>query len=629
MKPLGPQDPGRLGRYRMLAVIGRGGMGQVLLGQAGDGRLVAVKQIHAHLTGSSEFRDRFRREAIASQQVTGAYTAGVVDVDTDAENPWLASEYIAGPALQEVVDSFGPLHLSGLKLLATGLAMALIEIHRTGLVHRDLKPSNVLLTNEGPRVIDFGIARALEDDVQLTATGTVVGSPAYMSPEQAECSPLSAASDIFSVGTILAMAATGASPFQGVSTPQILYNVLYRTPDTSGVPGPLRPVVDACLAKDPVARPTPEQLLEAAGAIAAEPMWPVRVRRRIAETQDEAIRWATGAAVAAVEDPPDSRNPLRRNHLRVIAAMALATVLGVGAALAWGSGVTGHAVPMSEPALALTPDEARLLDPCRLLEPDVLGELGTPTAELVENGNSCDIAYTTADGKKVSFGVRLGISVRETREIFSMTGTALGWMPLLGDDTEARICERAVLTQNGVSMAVRVQAHMTAAGNGCPFAERALSAVVRRLSVNPPLREVPDDSVLRLDPCAILDRKTELDALGDPAKREQSSPHGCQVTGRDWGMDFALKEAPRPDSAARAAKSGLGVKSTREIGGRTVFVEELPYRCYLTLMVRPTRGDKAEIVHIDLFPAPDKIQPGACDRAARVMSSVIPKLPKS
>ncbi|MFD6215252.1 serine/threonine-protein kinase, partial [Nocardia salmonicida] len=190
MKPLGSQDPQQLGRYRLLAVIGRGGMGQVLLGQGQDGRLVAVKQIHRQFTGNPEFRARFRREVLASQQVTGAYTAGVVDHDAESETPWLASEYIAGPGLQDMIGEFGRLNLNGLKLLATGLAMALLEIHRTGLVHRDLKPSNILLTNDGPRVIDFGIARALEDDVNLTATGAVIGSPAYMSPEQAECRTL-------------------------------------------------------------------------------------------------------------------------------------------------------------------------------------------------------------------------------------------------------------------------------------------------------------------------------------------------------------------------------------------------------------------------------------------------------
>lgn len=178
MEPLTTDDPDRLGRYQMLAVIGRGGMGQVLLGRAPDGRLIAVKQIHRNLTGSPEFRARFHREVVASQQVTGAYTAGVVDADADAESPWLASEYIAGPSLQEAVARYGAFTPGALKLLLTGLAMALLEIHRTGLVHRDLKPSNVLLTNDGPRVIDFGIARAMEDDVALTATGAVIGSPA-------------------------------------------------------------------------------------------------------------------------------------------------------------------------------------------------------------------------------------------------------------------------------------------------------------------------------------------------------------------------------------------------------------------------------------------------------------------
>ncbi|WP_455132666.1 serine/threonine-protein kinase [Microbacterium aurum] len=265
MRPLAPGEPDRLGRYRALAGDRQGRHGRRAARARLEGRLVAIKQIHAHLTGSDEFRDRFRREVLASQQVTGAYTAGVLDFDTESESPWLASEYIAGPALQDVIEEFGRLSIGGMKLLATGLAMALLEIHRAGMVHRDLKPGNVLLTDEGPRVIDFGIARAMEDDARLTATGTVIGSPAYMSPEQAECRPLTPASDVFSVGAILAMAASGTSPFHGASTPQVLYNVLYNTPDLTVVPEPLRAVVAACLAKDPALRPTPEQLLEVRG----------------------------------------------------------------------------------------------------------------------------------------------------------------------------------------------------------------------------------------------------------------------------------------------------------------------------------------------------------------------------
>ncbi|WUC01150.1 serine/threonine protein kinase [Nocardia sp. NBC_00565] len=235
------------GRHRLIAVIGQGAMGRVLLGRSPDGRLVAVKMIHRHLAQNPEFRARFRLEVQASQRVTGAYTAAVMDADPDASEPWLASVFVPGPSLRAAVDQFGPMPLGGLRLLTAGLASALMEIHRAGMVHRDLKPSNVLLAEDGPRVIDFGIARALEGDIQLTSTGSLIGSPAYMSPEQAEGRQLSAASDVFSVGAMLLLAATGQSPFLGASTPQTLYNVVHNRADTSRVPTVLRPVLDACL----------------------------------------------------------------------------------------------------------------------------------------------------------------------------------------------------------------------------------------------------------------------------------------------------------------------------------------------------------------------------------------------
>ncbi|MFE3617756.1 serine/threonine-protein kinase, partial [Streptomyces anulatus] len=504
MKPLGPQDPDQLGRYRLLAVIGRGGMGQVLLGQGPDGRLVAVKQIHRQFTGNPEFRARFRREVLASQQVTGAYTAGVVDHDAESETPWLASEYIAGPGLQDMIGEFGRLNLNGLKLLATGLAMALLEIHRTGLVHRDLKPSNILLTNDGPRVIDFGIARALEDDVTLTATGTVIGSPAYMSPEQAECRALTPASDVFAVGAILAMAATGASPFDAASTPQVLYNVLYSAPNTTGIPEPIRTLVDACLAKDPSARPTPEQLLDAASRIQAEPVWPVRIRRRIAECHAEAGRWADGTASAAPAVVPERPKSL---WSRLVPAAAVTSTLVLAAIACWGIGVEGNAVAMDDPPLALTDDESRRLDICALLDPAVLGELGTATAEFVPGGvGGCAIAYRDRAGRKVSFNLDTSLTVAEIRDDKLPLGSTINWMPVLGTYKEADSCDRMVVTQSGLPMVVKMNASaFPQVGDLCPLSERALAAVVRRLSVNPPLRDFQQGSLLGLDPCTLID----------------------------------------------------------------------------------------------------------------------------
>ncbi|MGW6703721.1 serine/threonine-protein kinase [Streptomyces sp. NPDC054956] len=303
MKPLKESDPAVSGPYRLLAELGSGGMGRVLLGAAPDGRLVAVKHVHAGLAADDGFRARFRREVAASQKVSGAYTAAVMDSDADAATPWLASVFVAGPSLSAAVAEVGTLSEDLVRRLAAGLASALAEIHRAGLIHRDLKPDNVLLAEDGVRVIDFGIARAAETepgnegDLGLTRTGLVIGSPPFMSPEQAEGKRLTAASDVFSLGSVLVMAATGRSPFTRPSTLQTLYDVVHAEPDLSGVPAGLREILTQCLAKDPAARPAPARLLALLGPVApAGRQWPPAVYRMTASQR---------AAIDRLLDGPD------------------------------------------------------------------------------------------------------------------------------------------------------------------------------------------------------------------------------------------------------------------------------------------------------------------------------------
>ncbi|MEJ8644573.1 serine/threonine-protein kinase [Streptomyces sp. MS1.HAVA.3] len=271
MERMGSGGPTHVGPFEVVGVLGQGGMGRVLLAAGPDGRLVAVKQVLAHFADDEAFRARFRREVTASRKVSGAYTAAVIDADPDASTPWLASVFVAGPALGAVVKAVGVLPEDVVRRLAAGLTSALAEIHRAGLVHRDLKPDNVLLAEDGVRVIDLGIARVTEGESEgetgLTRTGWVVGSPAYMSPEQAEGKPLTPASDVFSLGSVLALAATGRSPFAGSSTLRTLYDVVHGEPDLSDLPAGLRDLVARCLAKDPEARPSPAQLRELIGPV--------------------------------------------------------------------------------------------------------------------------------------------------------------------------------------------------------------------------------------------------------------------------------------------------------------------------------------------------------------------------
>jgi hypothetical protein len=266
VKPLQSGDPRRVGRYQLLRRLGAGGMGQVFLGQSPGGRLVAVKLIRAELAADREFRARFAREVAAARHVSGMFTAAVVDADPEAPQPWLVTAYVAGPSLADAVDGQGPLPLASVLTLAAGLAEGLGAIHAEGMVHRDLKPSNVLLASDGPRIIDFGISRAA-DATALTRANFVVGSPGFMSPEQARGEEAGPASDIFSLGAVLTFAAVGEGPFGAGAATELLYRVVHDLPDTRQLPGQIRPLVERCLAKDPRWRPTTDQLLSDLGTI--------------------------------------------------------------------------------------------------------------------------------------------------------------------------------------------------------------------------------------------------------------------------------------------------------------------------------------------------------------------------
>ncbi|MFF3307959.1 protein kinase [Streptomyces sp. NPDC002952] len=271
MEKLGAGEPQRIGGYRLLARLGAGGMGQVYLARSGRGRTVAVKLVRQELAEQEEFRARFRQEVQAAGRVGGYWTAPVLDADTEAAIPWVATGYVAGPTLQTVVgQDHGPLPERSVRILAAGLAHALQDIHAAGLIHRDLKPSNVLVTIDGPRVIDFGIARALETvtDGGLTRTGALVGSPGFMAPEQVRGDRITPACDVFCLGSVLAYAATGAQPFGSTDSGvhALMFRIAQEEPDLSGVPEALSELVRDCLRKDPAARPTLDRILERTGA---------------------------------------------------------------------------------------------------------------------------------------------------------------------------------------------------------------------------------------------------------------------------------------------------------------------------------------------------------------------------
>ncbi|MER5345247.1 serine/threonine-protein kinase [Streptomyces mirabilis] len=253
-------DPRRIGPFEVLGRLGAGGMGLVYLARSASGRRVAIKTVRTELAEDQLFRVRFTREVEAARAVSGFYTAAVVDADPRAAVPWLATAYVPAPSLEEIVNECGPMPAQAVRWLAAGVAEALQSIHGAGLVHRDLKPSNVLVVEDGPRVIDFGIASGVSN-TRLTMTNVAVGTPAYMSPEQAKDSrSVTGASDVFSLGSMLVFAATGHAPFHGANPVETVFMLLREGPDLEGLPDELRPLIESCMQMEATGRPNPADL---------------------------------------------------------------------------------------------------------------------------------------------------------------------------------------------------------------------------------------------------------------------------------------------------------------------------------------------------------------------------------
>jgi serine/threonine protein kinase len=345
LESLSRRDPRRIGGYELLGRLGSGAMGRVYLGKSASGRLVAVKTIKSEFAGEIDFRSRFAREVAAARRVSGVFTAAVVAADPEAEIPWLATAYIPAPSLDQLVRSCGPLPVPALRWLAAGCAEALESIHQAGLVHRDLKPSNVLVSAEGPQVIDFGVARAAER-VTATATHQAVGTPAYMAPEQARDSrQTTPASDVFSLGSTLLFAATGHPPYAGDSVTDVLVRLATEPPDLTGLPDEVAELMIDCLERDPEARPTAGALLaRLAPELAQDGRTPLPENAlALLEEYRQEPRAASSSPADVTEDTLDSPTSLRLPAPRPVKARSSsrrlaipAVVVGVAAALSTG-----------------------------------------------------------------------------------------------------------------------------------------------------------------------------------------------------------------------------------------------------------------------------------------------------
>ncbi|MGW6824262.1 bifunctional serine/threonine-protein kinase/ABC transporter substrate-binding protein [Streptomyces sp. NPDC055005] len=368
MRPPHTTDPAHVAGYRVLGRLGAGGMGVVLLGRSAGGALVAVKLVRAEYADDPEFRVRFRREVAIARRVHSPWAVPVVDADTEAPAPWLATEFVPGPSLGDAVARSGGLPPDSVRVLGARLAEALGAVHTAGLVHRDVKPANVLLASDGPRLIDFGIARALDDTV-LTATDVVIGSPGFLSPEQARGGRVGPRSDIFSLGCVLAYAATGRRPFGSGPVEAVLFRTVHDTADTAGIPHTLLTVIAACLAKAPEDRPTADGLRAALTGDANGPWLPGDLLQLIAERSAlmlrlpdiEPTRPVTPATdvppATGVTPEPDTPTPTRRPRRRALLGAAALTLAAGGGAAAWFTGADdtprGKGAAPDRPVLAI------------------------------------------------------------------------------------------------------------------------------------------------------------------------------------------------------------------------------------------------------------------------------------
>ena len=373
MQPLTSDDPAAIGGYRLDARLGSGGMGRVYLAFTPAGRPVALKVVRSDLADDRDFRIRFEQEIQAARRVRGLYTAELIDADPAATPPWLVTAYVPGPSLEEVIDRDGPMPEAMVFRLVAGVAEALQAIHAAGVIHRDLKPSNVLLAQDGPRVIDFGIARALAA-TPMTRTGATMGSPDYLSPEQILNRPVTPAIDVFALGTLAAFAAVGRLPFGRGHITEVAHRVVQEPPDLAGCPAGLVTLIEACLQKEPQARPAPAQIIEfcvARAALLGDPGPPRPARIPVPVTPggtpapnawpDDRSATVMLPATARLADPGGPRGPGRRRlslvtalaivagttitAAAVLVALAAAGQLGAGRPAASGSAAGTAAAP--------------------------------------------------------------------------------------------------------------------------------------------------------------------------------------------------------------------------------------------------------------------------------------------
>ncbi|GAA1297386.1 serine/threonine-protein kinase [Streptomyces javensis] len=576
MKPLGTGDPLRLGPYRLTGVLGAGGMGQVYLGRDSEGRIAAIKVLRPEVAHDPHMAQRFVREAHAAQAVRGDGVARVLAAQTEAGRPWIATEFLAGPTLDQAVERYGALEEPAVRALGAALVRTLHDIHGAGLVHRDLKPSNIVLTSRGPRVIDFGIARP-EHGLTLTTTGQTVATPGYAPPEQVLGQRTGPAGDVFSLGVVLAYAAGGRPVYEGGHVAAVQYQVVHGEPELGAVPGALRPLVEPCLAKDAGARPG----LDWIGRALAPPRGADRVWRSGPLAQDIARREADARRMATL--PGDRTDPSRRRLIGTLAAGGAVLAAGGGGVAWWllrgdeaeAGGRPWEAEPLSRYDEGTAPQP--LWGPIRVAEASGtdlpaplpvhdLVVVATPSGALrayeVRNGKrrwtsertaattarvlaASDDVILTADAK----GALLGLGTKDGRKRWSVPGADAA--VLLGADESAAY----LATRGGRIRAVDLTSHRTLWTVPAPVATSAKAPAQAAVAEGRLVIHGSDGDV------AALDTRTGRTAWGP---REQGSPAALAPAVADGVVYLGGKSLRALDSAsgeekwAHAGQDGTG-----------------------------------------------------------------------
>ncbi|WP_433628190.1 serine/threonine-protein kinase [Nocardia sp. CA-120079] len=642
---LQPGEPTRIGRYRLLGQLGAGGMGRVLLGVGPDGRLVAIKQVHAHLISEEDFLPRFRREVQTSARVSGAFTAAVIDFDVESETPWLASAFVPGVPLDKAVHDHGPLLSEQVRTLAVGLASALHSIHGVGLIHRDLKPANVILADDGPRVIDFGIARAVEGRSELTHTGSIIGSPAFMSPEQAQSEPLSPASDIFSLGAVLAMAAGGKSPFAGSSLPHTLYNIVHTQPDLGGLPPEVRHLVEPCLRKDPKTRPTTTEILDFLGPLPHQAhSWSVAVHEAIRAQGAELSVLLTDPEATQIVGVDDTTTPgagpsfdeklrqlearaqdqsNRRKRKRFLIGALTGVVVVLGAAVAGTVALSGGAMnpDRPNPLAGFNMTKLRSIDVCAAMNDPLVESLGEwERKPAFGEWGSCN---ATVGG--FSFTVAV-----ERIDGFRDSGRKVSGVPVLENPAAAvDQCDRALLPaaadpQFGIVVRVAA-AHQASADELCRISDEAAAQLARNLIVEVPQLQNFRGSLARHDPCAVVDTITLKLSIGELVHGTPDLLHTCKWMSANTVTVYLWTHTPPNEQ--RPIHFDFG-------GGNVVDVDEAEMKstsCTRHGIYRPvTDGRPVEVVTVSVEGSSVGEHPEMrCLGAQQIMQNILDNLPKA